>query len=313
MGALGLGGLAAVAAPVSLARADVPAAAVQFLRMSQPAAAWGEVARRLSAGTDDADLYAVAGAALVAAGNPADAVVWFDLAVGSAWLNGEGRRSQADALREVGRADEAVALRQDILLQARSEGARIAAAAGLVEDLRRAGRLAEAELAADDALADYPRSSLIHATLADLALDAGDRPSAEYHLWLVEFWGTPVFRARLVEARLCLLDGDLECVSRVGRETRRSHSRDPRIRALEAEAWRLDGRPEDVLSMLGQSRFRLQEHPELLAVEACARADLGEHAAAAALRARLEALYPGHPAGARAAVCPAPAGGGAGG
>lgn len=298
------GVLALWVAPVSLAWADVPAAALQFLRMSQPAAAWTEVSRLLVTRPDDPDLYAVAGAALAAAGDYADAVVWFDLALGSAWLDGEGRRSYADALREVGRADEAVLLRQDILLQARTEGARIAAAAGLVEDLRRAGRHAEAEIAADEALASHPRAAIIHATLADLALDRGDREAAEYHLWMVDHLGAPVFRARLVEARLCLLEGDTECVARVGRETRRSHSRDPRIRALEAEAWLLEGRPEDVLELLQQPRFRLQQHPELLSVEVCARADLGDAAAAAAVRRRLEALYPGHPATARASACP---------
>ena len=272
--ALGLAGAAAL--PVA-ATARVPPLILRELRLGQVRLAHRDLLRALAKEGNDPDLLAIFGATLARAGFPTDAVTTFELVRGSAWYEQHGLGDHADALRELGRGDEGVALRQGVLLLAdRSAAFDAQVMVEVAEDYLSVGELGEAERAAEVALAWGPASPLPYVTLARVRRAAGDREGA----WEAYFFADRAADRRvgvlvMLRAQLLLDDGLYEQARGALATLPRGRTDNLQLWALRAEIDLQEGIPEDALGTLQHSRLGFQGAPVIAEAEARALSALG--------------------------------------
>ena len=147
-------------------------------------------------------------------------------------------------------------------------------------------------------LAMWPRSPSLHGHLADFYLDMGDIDNAEFHLWYVtDILGLRMWmRGMFAQFRMHLHYGDFSAAQDVLDEARSLRKQSHRMRARQAELYRLQGDPQNAVNTLQQRRYWFQEHPEMKAVEALALFELGQLEEAGELAGWVLEIYPGHPA-----------------
>lgn len=229
---------------------------------------------------DDADLYAVLGVSWSKAGYFPDAAGAFPLSLGSAYYEDQGIEAEADQLRAMGRGREAAALRvQRLLDPSLNLGREVRVWLGMVDDLRAAGDLNGALDVVAMCLAIYPASPMVHATVADVHLDAGDREEADTELILADSLGATM-RGHVVHARTALLDGDLDQAALWLDDARMFQNRTRRLAALRAEVLRRQGDPAGAEELLEQPNWVRSEDPEIVAVRILVHTDLGDRAGA---------------------------------
>ena len=173
-----LGATFAVAAPTGLPSKHfgTPIGTLELmLRKRQTSRLFNEADKRFADDPDSPDGHAIRGAAFAIQGWPTESIVSFELAAGGEFYEEEGLRYLAEALREVGRADEAAELRRELrMVPTPNPYAYIAIEANLVDDLRAAEAWDEALEAAEFLLETEPGNSIVHSTVADLMWAMGD-------------------------------------------------------------------------------------------------------------------------------------------
>ncbi len=244
---------------------------------------------------DDPDFHAILGTAYGRMGLFGDAAAEFAMASGSSYYEEDGLDAHADTLRAFGRGDDAAELRLQRPLSVDGERAELVALLGAIDDLRAAGDLEGAERACWIALSIRPDSGAFHAALADVLLDFGDRDAAEYHLWIGELRGVSAARMLVVEARLAIADGDWGTATEFLMRARKGRRRDLELLSFWAEATRRGGDPQLADDALSRKLYQWHDRPELLAVTARVRWDLGLEAPARQALDRALVLYPDHP------------------
>jgi tetratricopeptide (TPR) repeat protein len=279
----------ALAAP-SAPPLPVPA---QLLRRGRPRTAITAANQVLRRDPDDADAMAWVAAGWVATGHPTDAAAAFALATGSAWYEDVGIDAHGDALRPVHPAAAAALHTERLRMGDIPDGRAIRLYLDIIDDHRIAGDAEAALDAASEALGRWPRAAAVQATLADLYMDLGDLDAAGAHLWQARRAGV-VLRVHLAEGRLALLEGRPGDALMAARRAARGRSPSLRISALEAEALRQLGQPQEAADALAPSRTRNSDDPAVLAVLLRVNADLGADRENRAVAARAK-LYPGHP------------------
>jgi tetratricopeptide (TPR) repeat protein len=226
-------------------------------------------------------------------------MVPFEFADGSAFYENEGLYAHADALRETGNPEVAAVLRAERLVASDlEEGNELIIGLGLVDDFV---RLDEMDRAYDQLMslqAMWPRSPSLHGHMADFYLDLGDLESAEFHIWYVtDVLGLRMgMRGMFAQYRIHLHNEDLIAAQEVINEAMSLRKQSHRLRARQAEIYRLQGDPSNAVSTLQQRRYWFQEHPEMKAVEALALYESGRLEEAATVAERILKVYPGHPA-----------------
>jgi tetratricopeptide (TPR) repeat protein len=271
----------------------------RMVRLGQYANASASIRTGLESNPQNADLHALAGTVFSRSGLYADALPAFLLAQESAFYESEGLYAHADALRETGSPEAAAELRsQRLLASGLDESRELIIGLGLVDDYIRAGDFDRADETLHYLHTLWPRSPALHGHMADYYLELGDLESADFHLWYVtEVLGLRLgMRGMFATYRIHLHHGDLSEAQRVLDEAMELHKKNLRLRARQAELYRLQGDSKNALEGLRAQRFWFQMHPEMRAVEALALYELGEMAEARELAALLIDLYPGHAA-----------------
>lgn len=184
---------------------------MRAFRAQQYRTALVDIREALEARPDDADLHAWLGISYSRIGAFADALPAFTFCAGSpVYENRGGIAAHADALRAIGRPEEAVALRRERLATLSDSHAELALRLGIVDDHRWAAEPLLAQDAAWEAIAMEPRSQDAWASLAEAQMDAGDVEEARATLWLTTLLDGANLREHLAEARLAIIDGDLD-------------------------------------------------------------------------------------------------------
>lgn len=251
--------------------------------------------RLLEAEPDSDELFAILGLASSRANVYPDAVAAFTFAGADPMYEQRGLGAHADALRYTGGAAAAAELRTAQLLRPDTDASQqLVQLLGLVEDHRASGDLQAAYEVAWQALSLRPRSPGAHAFLADVYLDLGELESASFHLWQAREIGGDTLRVPLVEARIALAEGNIQAARRAADEALELRRNSARVGALHATVLRLEGVPEDALTVLERNVFKLQDHPDLLAAMILVLRDLGRAEEARAEAERGLSTYPGH-------------------
>jgi len=294
-----LGATFAVAAPTGLPSKHfgTPIGTLELmLRKRQTSRLFNEADKRFADDPDSPDGHAIRGAAFAIQGWPTESIVSFELAAGGEFYEEEGLRYLAEALREVGRADEAAELRRELrMVPTPNPYAYIAIEANLVDDLRAAEAWDEALEAAEFLLETEPGNSIVHSTVADLMWAMGDVDEALFQLFLVSEQGRRSYRYREVLAHMAADEGLLDDAAEQLAAARKQRARLPRIRALQLDVLCELGEEEHILAEFDYPRFRDHGHPDLLAAEATCRARRGELEVAAALADDLRVMFPDLP------------------
>lgn len=268
--------------------------AIRGLRRGMPHLAVGMIDEAMLTNPDEADLHSMLGSTWARLGWYADAEGCFRVESSGEWYELGGLTDHADALRELGYGHEAAALRLERRLVVK-EQSEMNLLLGAIDDLRYAGDLAAAEDVAWELAGLFPNSSVVNAYLADIMLDQGRTEEGWYYAMRALEPETPAIRARMVEVRLLVAEGDLVTAEANLATLADARGRSTRIAATRARVMRLQGRSRDALDLLDVRRWTQGEHPELLAVRIEALHDEGEHSEAKALLERAMAVYPTHP------------------
>ncbi len=271
----------------------VPAVALEALRHGNLTRAWSEAERHLKGNPFQSPGWAVMGGVESLLGWYPEAVSAFEGGQQAIWYDRVGRPLHADALRSVGRADEAAALRRESLEGEARPAARLRAYADLVDDLRYAGDALGAEAVVAEAMGQYPRSSVAMSLASDLALDRGDVEEAESWLALIEHFAGRVHRTLLVELRLAVMVQDHDRVDRIMGKLARTGGSDPVANALLAHSLCDRGEAEEALDAARAAPGR--GDVVTAAAEVRALRMLGEEAEARVLASWLLARHPEHP------------------
>ena len=249
----------------------------------------------LASDPDNSDVHALMGMAEARLGNFGDAVAAFTFGEGAAPYETQGIHQHADALREVGQWDAAIDLRMGMLISGVLPVAQeLVMYLSLVDDHLAAGDLGMAEDSVLHALGMRPRSPVAHAAMAEIRLAQGDARGAGFHLWMAgeDQQSTRGLRLR---ARLALAEGNLVAANEYVQIAIALRHSNLRIRALQAELLRQEGRVNEAVALVEMARWRASEHPELMLARVRGWADVGRMAEARSCAARAAAVYPGHP------------------
>lgn len=264
------------------------------LRSGASRVALAEIRKELKDNPDDADLHAWAGIAASRSGLFSDAITEFELALGSEVYDVHGISAHANALRVVGRGEEAAALREaQIAIQTREDD-ESQLWLGMVDDYRYAGDYGSAYDAAWKAISLAPGSGLAYAVLADLELDLGHDEEARYDLWIADRLGGNTVRSHVVRARMSIADGDLE-LAYLQLNINRLARRNQILGAMQAEILRRQGDANGALGLLSMPRYTDKDQPYMMAEWMACYAQTGDLENARSLRARGLALYPTDP------------------
>ena len=264
-----------------VAHAQMFGALEMFIIRGQYRLATQAANKKLSEDPDNVELHAIIGVAWAKNSFFADALGAFSLCPGSVYYENQGIEAHADALRSVGRGEEAVVLRlQRLLDPSLNEGRTMKVLLGAVDDLREVGDLAGAMAFAEQAEALFPRSPMAHAVMADIYLDAGDLDAADQAIWAMSRMGG-TSRGAAVQARRALLDGDYTEADAVLESARQFRTPTVRLAALRAEVLRQGGDPHTAAELLERNRWRALEAPELLQVRLMVYADMEDTESAA--------------------------------
>ncbi len=282
---------AAIALP---ALAELPAGAMRAMRLKQWRQAVIELRQAREDDPTDPEIASRLGTAYVQMGYYADALSPFEDAAGSTYYANNGLGAHAGALRELGRYDEALALRQAMLLGAEGEGKQLVVLLALSDDLAAMGDIDGAVDAAWEALAIRPDGPMSHAWLADLHAQRGESDEALFHAWLADHYGQAMSRSWTARARIALDDdAPIEALDAMmaAREGRR---RNAEFAILHAQVYERLGWLEDArwLLELKQPLYG-DRHDWLLGYGRVLHA-LGERREACELLTRAQRLYPHH-------------------
>lgn len=270
---------------------SIPVSAIEALKQGQLARAWRFADGHLQRQPRGRAGHAVMGGIESRMGWAVESIDAFDAGEGARWYGSVGRILHANALRAVGRGDEAVALRRDDL-RSDLEGVRLRTWVAMIDDLRAAGDPLGAEAILAEGMAETPRSTVLMSVAADLALDAGDIEGAEAWLALVQHYAGPVRRTRHVILRIAVLEQDHEQVDTVSAALLRVQPGDPVAIAALAHSLIDRGDPDGAWAVLQGVEARRRGDAALLVEQARALHAFGETADARALVGFVRARHP---------------------
>jgi tetratricopeptide (TPR) repeat protein len=283
---------------VALAAVEIPPWVPRFIGLGRTNSVIEWVDKGLAVDPDNANLYAIRGAALTRDERFVEALPDFDKAEGSDFYEETALRYHADALRETGDVAGAVALRESQLAATDlRKGVRFTQELRVVQDLQFGGELVEAHARAEELVNLYPHIASAWATLAELQTDLGDTDGAMISLHMGGQVGKRAHR-QIGAAKLHLMRalgdeiGAAEAVVETGKRVggRRDYWNAYLDYQLEL------GNAAYVLGMLDRRRFARNRSPALAALRVRALVELG---AIDEARERLHAAladYPTHPA-----------------
>ena len=172
------------------ARAEVPRRALQLLRQGKLRRAHRAVVDLMHARPDDPEVHAAYGAVLQVGGRDAEALVAFELGIGSKWYESTGITFHAKALAQVGRSEESTALRREFeVAGGRKPAASLGVRIAQTEDHIVAGRPWLAVEAGRQGVEQFPASPLAFAALTEAYLAAGELDEATWALLRAESLG----------------------------------------------------------------------------------------------------------------------------
>ncbi|MCK6524504.1 hypothetical protein L6R49_24115, partial [Myxococcota bacterium] len=241
---------------------------------------------------DDEEIHALLGIVLAREGHYNDALPEFIFGMGSSYYEREGVYEHANALRFLGRGEEAAALRLTRLVTEYGEAEDLRIYTEAARDLRYVGDTVGAKELLEEVMALYPGAVLPIALYGDVLLDEGDVDGAYFHLFLANRITKNNPQVQILRVRLMLAEGDADGAMLVLNKLRRSYQRNEEIAALRAETLLQSGDPDTALAYLSLKRWARRGDPQLLSRKLRALHAVGEHAEAELLMSRLLAIYP---------------------
>ena len=238
------------------------------------------------------DVHSMRATAYALEGWPLDALVEFELASGGDFYEKHAMHFHAEALRDLGRMQEAAALRRAWrVVDQPNRFADIALEIHIVEDLRLAGAWDEGLDAVDVMLATAPGNVLVHSYAAHFYYGMGDVDEAMFQLFLGSRQTENNHRYQQVLAEMSFDEGLLDDTSALLKRALRQHPRYPPLRALQLRAWCDGGLTEHALEQARFPRLAAHAFPGLLAAEARCLVQSGDRAGAQVLVEDLRFLY----------------------
>ncbi len=256
----------------------------------------GQYTHAMARDPENLDIVAKYGAGLIKAGCPQDGIDAFELALGSTWALEDGQAYYLSALREVGRVEESISHRWDMLVDKNlTEPSEI----GILNNLLLDYIAAEDTTSGLDVIpmleAVAAGRATTHGLMAAYAHLRGDDDETQWQIFLSERQGVQHYFTLRLQMEQAIDEGNLEEAWELSNLCRAQRSTDFTVWAAKAEIRRLQGLPEEGLRFAQFKRFRIQEHPAMLGAEARCLADLGQVSDAEAVLMRLATVYPDHP------------------
>jgi len=283
---------------VAVAAVEIPPWVPRFIGLGRTNSVVEWADKGLAVDPGNANLYAIRGSALARDERFPEALRDFERGEGSDFYEQTALRYHADALRETGDVEAAVALRESQLaVTALRKGVRFTQEHHLVQDLRFGGDLVEAHARAEELAAQYPHIASAWGTLAELQTDLGDTDGALISLHIGGQVGKRAHR-QIGAAKLHLMRalgdeiGAAEAVAETGQRVggRRDYWSAYLDHQLE------QGNAAYVLGMLDRKRFARNRSPALAALRVRALVELDETDEARERLLAVLADYPTHPA-----------------
>jgi Flp pilus assembly protein TadD len=272
--------------------AEGTATVLRTMRQGFNRMAMAEARGLLAERPDDEELHALLGIVLAREGHFNDALPEFIFGQGSQQYERDGIYEHANALRYLGRGEEAAALRLTRLVTESGEAEDLRIYTEAARDLRYAGDTVGAKALLDEVMALYPGAVLPIALYGDVLLDEGDVDGAYFHLFLANRITKNNPQVQILRVRLMLAEGDAEGAMVVLNKLRRSYQRNEEIAALRAETLLQSGDPDTALAYLSLKRWARRGDPQLLSRKLRALHAVGDHAEAKLLMSRLLQIYP---------------------
>ena len=236
------------------------------------------ISQQLTESPDDPELFALLGVAFARVGFPVDALVAFQLSLGSEYYEDQGLEAHADALRAIGKGEEAARLRLERLMGDNVSQVRaLQILIGAADDLREAGDLDGTLEMLSRAEALYPRSATVFAVRAELYLDIGDIDAADAALRMGK-WAGDSSRISTTEARMLLILGDTTAAHAVLEDARKYQRPTPVLASLRAEVLRQSGDPHAAADLLERNQWKNLESAGLIQARLKAYTDMGDAA-----------------------------------
>ena len=200
----------------------------------------------------------------------------------------------ADALRALGRVDEAVALRESLLWDARAPyGMKPRILAGIIDDFRSVGDIYHAFQYADRLMAEHPNAALSYALMAELYLDIGDQNQAFFYIWRGRY-KTHLARTEQAYARWLLHKG-FPVAAEQYLKARFEHNVSNHALALYAQAKLQAYGPKKALALLDRNKFLSNCSMPVLLIRYRSYRALGNLAKMQEVKEELARIYSDHP------------------
>jgi tetratricopeptide (TPR) repeat protein len=207
---------------------------------------------------DQPPIWSRLGVALSRAGRYQEALGAFQSGLGMAYETGPVL-DHANALRGVGRCEEAMALRSSALLGSLQETGITAARVGLVDDALACERLDLAYDYAMEALAHDPESGAAHAALADVYQALGQPDDAAWTLQLAQKLGPSDTRVIVASIRALALERRWAELSRILPRLSGAAEREPAVFVGKVQLALAQNRPRDAAQLCMDPKWERHE------------------------------------------------------
>jgi tetratricopeptide (TPR) repeat protein len=221
--------------------------------------------RQLLAKQDQPPVWARLGQALSRAGRYQEALEAFELGQGR-YYDAQALPDHANALRGVGRCEEAMALRSSARWVAQGEPDELLLTVGLVDDALSCGLLDRALEYGEQALALDPESAAAHAALADVYRALGDPDEADWYLQLAEQRGPSDDRVLVATLRALVAQQRWQELGKALPQIQGPLARHPAVFVAQVQLALVQTRIRDVVVLCQDPSWRDHEDREIQAL-----------------------------------------------
>lgn len=216
---------------------------------------------------DQPPLWSRLGMALARAGRYDEALVAFSFGEGL-YYEQAAIPDHADALRGLGRCEEAMALRRSGLLTARDEAATSALYVGLVDDALGCGKPALAIEIGDEALAFAPDSAPVYAAISDAWRALQEQVEADWHLRVANDLSPEDSRVKVANLRAFAAEGRWSEINAMLPRLRGPEVRLPAVFVARVQLALAQTRMRDAVSLYQDEIWARSEDPAVIAYRA---------------------------------------------
>ena len=246
-----------------------------FLRMNIPQLAREYAEGNIEKNPNSPNSHAQLAIALCRLGHYSDALPHFIFGQESTLYPIRMEEYHADTLRYLYRVEEAISLREELLLDYNTPvGYHPRIMSGMIDDYRTYGRFEEAFDIAYRLMSKHPNAALSYAMMAELYIDIGDLEEAFFYLWRGE-QKTNNIRTEQVYARYLLVKGYPEAAEQYIQAFFEQNVRNSLLSLYAKTKLKAYG-PQKALVLLDRNKFINNKSPDVLWIRMNAYQELGK-------------------------------------